>query len=959
MTLDVIDRNMVRVALELLDDVQALGACDLARLDIVAVSQARSGYRDTPLGKGTALKTILRELIEGMKPVDRSIDASIPAIGVQERYHLILSKQYLEHVDPSVIIDMLVLSSEGYFYQLRKRAFDFVASRLGEMEQQHLLEENQRLAARQAALPASELAPPRPPQLPETELFVGRESELEVHRRQVESEGFTVIGGFPGIGKTALAAELARQLAPSGKILWHACRPGDNADSLIWAVAQFLAFHGRDGLWRTLQHAAEKYREPLSLGLRIDYVREHLLNKGYVVCLDDLHVIADDAEAMELVRRLVDAARLKQVRVVLTTRRTPDFLSTERLRPLSGLRLDEVRLLAERKHVILSDFECRSLQDYTRGNPDLLLYLLDLLQRSADPSAFLDHLPETAGIEQFISREVDGWLNEQARSIVVAMAVLGGGPASATAIGGVAGVSGAASLLAALANRDLVVIELGGYRLRRLLQTFYLGYPTSQERDLLHLRAAEFYTQNETERDWLRSAIHYVDAGRPDVAARILAEHGEDSLSRGRVEHAIRLLVRLEGALLAPPLKVDLLILRAEARLCRGEVAVAQEDYEHALWRLGAEDSADSRQQRARVLRGLAYLLRHSNPHLALNYIRRGLEEIAGTESLEHAALLIRQGHIQNQVGAHVEAILNLEQGLQLLAPSPSQLRGLALLNLGNAYGFRGDRPRAVALYQQALAVFAAVDDDRRTIDVHLGLGIEADLGGEWPKAIAHYEKALKMARNWGGVKEEAACELALGNLRSKQGQLPKAEQHYARCLALGRQHVLNDHVVDALLGMAALHLRRSSPGAAAACLQEAEEISMAIGSKGHWPELERTWALYYVATQQMDQSSEHAARSVEIARDLDIPPELGLSLRVLGQTFQLRQQHGEALDCLGESYALLAGWNPYEAALTQMVWSRSLRALGRQEEERSLQAGARRILQSLKLPFRDNASVI
>lgn len=960
MTLDVIDRTMVEAALELLEDVQALGMCELASLDIVVAELARSGFRDTPLGRGTALKAILREMIEGMEHTSQGIATPHDAKGItRERYYTILWEQYFEHSDRTYIMETLFLSSDGYYSKLRRDALNFVANRLGEREQQHFQERITLAATVQVRLESAQLAPPQLPETPDPAYFVDRESEIEDYRRQIEREGLAVISGFPGVGKTALAAKLARQLVRADKILWYSCRLVNDVDSLIEAVAQFLAYHGHDGLWRTLRHAAEKYREPLSLSLRIDYVREHLLNKGYVVCLDDLHMIADDAQAMELVRRLVDTARQKRVRVILATRWLPNFLSAEGIRPLGGLRADDVRLLAAHKHVSLSDMQCRSLQDYTRGNPDLLLHLLGLLQKSPDPAMFLDNLPETARLEQFISREVDGGLNEQARAIMVALAILDGGPALPAAIAAVAGVSGAAPILVDLANRDLVVIEQDGYRLRRLLQTYYLDYPRDRERSVLHHRAAKHYEQSEPERDWLRASGHYVDAGRHERAARILAEHGEESISRGKVENAIKLLIRLEGAPLTPLLKVDLITLRAEARVRRGDGAGAQVDYEQALWRLGADTDPDRRERRARIYRGLGYLFRHRDPNQALHYIQLGLAAIASGESPERAALLIRQGHIQVQMGAYEEAQRSLEQGLALLPPSPSQLRGLAFLNLGNAYGFRGDRLNAVMYYRQALAVFEAAGDDWRLMDVLLGLGIEADLSGEWLKAAEYYEKALKMARNWGGVKEEAACELALGNLRSKQGRLERAEQHYTRSLTLARQHALNDHVVDALLGTAALHLRRSSPVAAASCLKEAEQISIVIGSKGHWPELGRSWALYYLATNEPEAAYEHAARAVETARQLDITPEVGLSLRVLGQTLQIRQQHQDALVCLSESYAILGRWNPYEAALTQVVWSRSLRALGRREEEQSLQVHAKRILQSLKLSLRDTNLIV
>ncbi len=954
MTLETIDGSMVETALKHLQDVQKLGTCDLARFEIVEAKCRELGFRVTVLGRGTALKAILRDVIEDMKPPEQS-HRPIPN-SAQARYYTILSEQYFEGSDRTFIMEILAIASDGYYSKLRRQAIDHVANKLGEMEQQHLQAIQQRATSVQVNLEKTALlAPPQPPDTFRPEYFVGRASEIEHYRRQLERDGFTVISGFPGIGKSALAAELTRQVARKDRVLWHRCRPNDDSESLIWAVAQFLAWHGQDRLWHNLTHAAEKHSDPLPLSVRIDYVRQYLLNRGYLVCLDDLHVLRDDTGAMRLVEDLIEVARGKQVQVILITRRLPAFLAGGRIWPLGGLQTEDVRRFVEQKGLDLTEWELGLLQRHTEGNPELIGMAIELLQRMPNAVARLEDVSESTAIQEFIAREVDRGLSENERATMMAMAVLQGEAGSREAVENIAAGNSGRELVD-LAQRYLVDEEgIAGrrvYRLRGILQTFYLALPSLDERSVLHLRAAEFYAQNESERDWFRAAAHYLEAKAPVRAAQILRDHVDESVNRGQAGAALRLLDRLVKASLDPLLITDLIITRAEVHVRRGDSEAARSDYDHALWRL-ADGNADDdiRGRRARVYRGLGYLLLHSDPAQALAHIQRGLAEIEGSESPERAALLIRQGHIQVQMGEFDAALHSLQQGVALLPPTPSQLRGIAFLNLGNVYGFRGDRRQAEECYQRAVAIIKDIDDDWRMMDFHLNLGIEADLSGRWSEADVYYKKALAMAQDWGGVKVQAAAELALGNLRLKQGRAKQAEQHYGRSLGLARQHALKDHCVDALLGMATLHLQAAAPGPAQICLIEATQIATVIGSRGHWPELERLWAGYYLATAQSEQAYEHAVRAVATAQELDIAPEVGMGLRVLAQILQIQRQHQAALDYLAESHALLQAWNPYEAALTEAAWARSLQALGQEEEARSRLASARRVFRRLKIP--------
>ncbi|MFN8467931.1 MAG: hypothetical protein U0X20_20390 [Caldilineaceae bacterium] len=93
------------------------------------------------------------------------------------------------------------------------------------------------------AAPIEIQPPPAPTPPPVPAGFAGRERELELYSEKVRTTGQIVITGMPGVGKTALAAKVALNVASASKIFWHTFRPGEAVDLLLWELAGFAAWH--------------------------------------------------------------------------------------------------------------------------------------------------------------------------------------------------------------------------------------------------------------------------------------------------------------------------------------------------------------------------------------------------------------------------------------------------------------------------------------------------------------------------------------------------------------------------------------------------------------------------------------------------------------------------------------------------------------------------------------------
>jgi tetratricopeptide (TPR) repeat protein len=76
--------------------------------------------------------------------------------------------------------------------------------------------------------------------------FFGREDTIERVSAAIQNNGTVVVGGIPGIGKTALAAKLAQQLDNQYSVLWLDCESYSQFEQVIVKIASFLSMRFGD-----------------------------------------------------------------------------------------------------------------------------------------------------------------------------------------------------------------------------------------------------------------------------------------------------------------------------------------------------------------------------------------------------------------------------------------------------------------------------------------------------------------------------------------------------------------------------------------------------------------------------------------------------------------------------------------------------------------------------------------
>ncbi len=232
----VITKDTVHRALKSWNSVQLLGALPLAMSQLVNARHRSVGYSDTPAGWGLALREVLHEAIDTLKPED-----DIPApLAKKWRSYIILNEQFVHGHSPDFVAKKLYVSRSSYFKE-QKKAFHVLADLLAQWEEKTQVKRAApRLRPAVTTFAAPFLAPPRP-----NHHLVGREGVFDVIKERflTGQNILCALQGLPGVGKTALAIELVHDpellsYYPDG-VLWAGLGTRPDVLALLggWAAA--------------------------------------------------------------------------------------------------------------------------------------------------------------------------------------------------------------------------------------------------------------------------------------------------------------------------------------------------------------------------------------------------------------------------------------------------------------------------------------------------------------------------------------------------------------------------------------------------------------------------------------------------------------------------------------------------------------------------------------------------
>lgn len=660
--------------------------------------------------------------------------------------------------------------------------------------------------------------PDNPAPLPVVPTLLGREEELRILAERLARRGLVVLSGAPGVGKTALATILARGWLARDRVFWFAFDAGRGMSHLVRKLAEFLAWHGYDGIWKMLQAPRRNHDTPPKTQELIDRLLIQARDKNFLFFLDDLQYVdrdegGDGAEAhadlSHLLRGLREAALGGQIAAIVTAWRTPDELMPQfDDPPLSGLSGDVIadllaqRVAAERGVTLAPDVRER-LAGALEGNALFINLAATALMGEADPGAWVEDLIEraalgSASIEISLAERVDQLLGEPEREVMRAIAVLDGNAARPLL----------EQLLGAELNlqaslRELYGLNLLSLRNRRdevygqhaLLRAFYYKQATPDQRQSYHLRAGALFAGG-SRPEPLLAARHLERGGDPAGAARVATGNFWGLVNGMQGRPLAHLLARFTGSQLEEELWMAVCIARGELETMLVQHEAAREAYAEALDLLTWQaDTPATRARRARVLRGRAAALERLGDYSgAIMDCRTALEALGDQPdpNLERARVLTQLASALLRTNDYADALAACEAGLAALPPEPAGRRErVALLQRQATLHATTKRvAEAVPILERALRAARRLGDPLLTAAVLHNLGTCHYMLGQDEVAAPYYQESLDLKTAAG---DETNRIITLNNLAAlylNRGEYEQALTQYTAsaetCARLG-----------------------------------------------------------------------------------------------------------------------------------------------------------------------------
>jgi ATP/maltotriose-dependent transcriptional regulator MalT len=577
-----------------------------------------------------------------------------------------------------------------------------------------------------------------------------------LHARLV-AERRVLLCGLPGMGKTTLAAALAREYATSTPVFWLTFVEGvtTSAETLVRQLAQFLLTHGQSDVQLLLRKSSQE-NQAVPLDHQIRFIGAALRRlvgaaRGQpatppLLCFDNLHLAQDDADLMRVLRHLSEAS---SARILLISREYVPALQSYAQVRLEGLELAEgLELITNliRQHSDRPEKEtawASRLLEQTGSSPMLVqLAVTHLLDASATPDVFIDQLARQPQIASYLLETVRRQTSRTAWGLLSLVSVFRQpidlyDPALIELIQEIDGASDLPVALDELVRRHLIDHPNRAQPHRLVRDYVYTGLITLPlHRRQLHRIAAEWSEHGLD--DPVEASHHYCLSGDLAAAVATLSDNVETLTRRGRAfaaadtaAHVLTQARRQRGA--PTELLCGLLVLRGDLLIHTLRAEEAEASYREAL------QLAEAPCARAQI----AYRL---------------------------ARCLIQRGQA-------AEAVQLVEQAKAGLAPSEIAIRAQLTAAASQAHLVLTSYDAAMSAAVEALGLANQLDTDQTQTAGEIWAYTQLVLGKvmyyrrELTVALGHYRRATRAAERAGMYGFALRCELDEAAVLFDQGQ--------------------------------------------------------------------------------------------------------------------------------------------------------------------------------------------
>lgn len=802
--------------------------------------------------------------------------------------------------------------------------------------------------------------PPEPARPPRTAMVLGRDADLLALAERLHTQRFVALLGMPGVGKTTLAAMLANAHPNPAAVFWHHFHSGEGVDLLLTRLAAWLAHRGHPGIWQQLQRKHQAGNTIASEVIADAIALSPAMQAG-LLCLDDLHVVADHP-MLHLVLERLRAAGASGPAIMVTTRTLPGFLAPSDGYRVQGLQPPDSQALLVYSGLSLDAALAARLWSVTEGNPQFLRLAIEALRQAADPEQLLEHICTADQIGDYLLREVDAHLSDAERDVMIAVAVFLGYGGTRSAIEAVLDGAGVRRELAALIGRQLLMVDQPDhdavYHQHALVQSFYYDLPGMRALRTYHARAGAHYANRE--RDRIRAARHFLHADVPLQAAQQLVSAPWELLNQGQAGNLDALAAAIPAETLPLDLRVALWTVRGEAAVLLGKRAEARGLFEQAL----AANTNEPPVRRARRYRLLAQLYEQQSEYAqAEQYCRRGLELAdqpdGSTARTEQARLYAQLAEILMRRDDDAGALDACLSGLAILPPEPAAPaeRAELLQRIATLKGIAGEYGAAITALEQSLEVARITGDHALIGRVLHNLGHFCYHSGRLDEALPYLHESRRIKAQIGDDASAVDTINTLGLVHLSRGDHQTALECYQQAYQLAERYHQHTSMALVLHNIGEAHYEAGDLEVATEQLRRASALLAELGETGE--QIHCLYLLGDVALARHDAAGAlaYGQQALDLAQQTARQPLELCALRVIGEA-RLAQS-----DLAAAEVALTRAWelaeaiaDPYDLALVLAARARLAHACGNDQQARQDASQSLELAQRMHIGFLETA---
>ena len=254
---------------------------------------------------------------------------------------------------------------------------------------------------------------------------------------------------------------------------------------------------------------------------------------------------------------------------------------------------------------------------------------------------------------------------------------------------------------------------------------------------------------------------------------------------------------------------------------------------------------------------------------LALQFFTQSLNENTSIDNVEG----ITQSYVA--IGKTYVAMGSLDMAEDILLRARERARGaspsllfISSSSLGELYLAKGDPQKALAVFEEALAMPAASRTPAQTAQLNHNLGTAQKALANFAAALAYFNKSLEINAANKLIEPAAADHYMIASVYSLQGRYEEAAKNAETALALDKKVESSPGIAQDLYALGLIATRRRDTAAAYDYFQRSYLVFVTLGSK---PGMRKALIELIAATDGLGRSSEAEGYRKSLA-DLGTP---------------------------------------------------------------------------------------